>query len=248
MKKLLFNLLLLVTLFLIVACGNNGDELEEAIGENEAEEVSQQAVEEPTLEEIPEVVAKVNEKEISREEFETIYTAQLQQMALQSQMTGQEVDEEALKGQVVESLIGQELLIQEANNAGFEATEDEVDELIDDLVTQNGFDSSEQLYSALEDEGTDRTEFLTQAETQVKLDKLIQSISNDVEPTETELEELYEQLIAQQQQMGGDEMELPSYEEVRDDLIEEIKYQEETQVIQTLIQELRDDAEITNFL
>ncbi|MDS8765667.1 SurA N-terminal domain-containing protein, partial [Streptococcus pneumoniae] len=81
---------------------------------------------EPDLEGIPEVVAEVNGEEVSKEEFETAYTGQFQQAAMQAQMSGQEIDQNQLKTQLAESMVGQKLLVQEAENQELTASDEEV--------------------------------------------------------------------------------------------------------------------------
>ncbi|WP_204497495.1 SurA N-terminal domain-containing protein [Aquibacillus albus] len=267
-KKWLLSLTLAGIVTFTAACGNEGETTEdnneeaetqeeevaaeqgaEEGGEGGAGEGAEQGAEqpkmpEPDLEGIPDVVAVVNGEEISKEEFQTVYEGQFQRAAMQSQMSGQEVNQDQLKQQIAESMIGQELLIQEANNSGFEASQEDIDETLNGLVEQNGLESKDEFMAALEEQGMDEAEVMSQLEIQVKLDQLIASESGDIEPTEEELEEAYEQVKAQQEQMGGDS-EVPSFEEVKPNLKQQLKSQKEAQVIQTLVEELRQNADVT---
>jgi len=260
-KKWMLSLSLAVTVSVMVACGdaNESDEeineetntQEEApAGDNEAaleggEDAEQLEMPEPDLEGIPDVVAEVNGEEIPREEFETTYTGQFQQASMQSQMTGEEVDQDLLKDQVAESMIFTELLIQEANNRDFEATEKDIEETLDEIVALNGLESKDEFMAAMQEQGMDEEEVMSQIEIQVKVDQLIASETGDIEPTDEELEESYDQLVAQQEQMGGDDVEIPSFDEVKPDLAEQVKQQKEGQATQTLVEQLREDADVT---
>lgn len=261
-KRVLLSFSLLLLVLLIAACsgddsaeGNDEDsDTSEQEQEEAGEETSESDMEQPEipeLEDIPDVVAEVNGEEISKEEFETTYESQIQQFMMQAQMSGQEIDEEQIKEQIIEGLIAQKLVIQEAENSGFEASEEDMDETFDLLVEQSGLESKDDLFSAFEEQGIDEAELMEQIEMQVKIDKLIDDRSDDVEPTEEELEELYEMYIAQLEQMGGEdeeEVEIPSFEELEPDLIAQVEAEKESEAYQTLIEELREDADITNHL
>ena len=56
----------------------------------------------------------MNGEKISKADFTRIYEGQFQQVALQAQMSGQELDQAQLKKQTAEGLVNTELLIQQA--------------------------------------------------------------------------------------------------------------------------------------
>ncbi|MDQ0298442.1 peptidyl-prolyl cis-trans isomerase SurA [Salibacterium salarium] len=271
-KKWLLSLFLAVFVSVIAACGN-GDESEgensegsdtqeeETDGESEgtsedgeaaSEDGGSTETPEPDLEGTPDVVAEVNGEEITKDEFETSYEGQFQQAAMQSQMTGQELDQDQLKQQVAESLISTELLTQEANNRDIEASQEEIDNTVSDLVEQNNLESKDAFLSTLEEQqGMSEEDVMSQVELQVKMEKLISEEAGDIEPTEEELQEAYDQVTAQQEQMSGEdgeEVEIPSFEEMKPDLKEQVKTQKESEASQTLVEDLREDADITNNL
>jgi len=252
-KKWLVSLSLLLLVFVIAGCGNGEDSAE---GNNEGSDTSEAGTQqseapEPDLEDIPNVVAEVNGEEISKEEFETIYTSQFQQMQMQAQMSGQELDQDQLKEQVAEGLIGQTLIIQEAEDRAFEASEEEINEVLDTLVEQSGLESQDALFTTLEEQGMDQEAVMDEVETQVKVDKLIAEESGDVEPTEEELQEAYDMYTQQMEQFSGDgeeEVEIPSFEEMESELVAQVEAQKESETYQTLVEELQSDADITNHL
>ncbi|RNF38307.1 peptidylprolyl isomerase [Planococcus salinus] len=250
-KKWFLGLSLGVSVSLLAACGG-GDEATENTNEepNTQEEAAagaeegaeQREMPEPDLSGVPDIVAEVNGQEVTKEEFETAYAGQFQQAAMQAQMSGQEVDQNQLKEQIAESLVGQELLIQEAGNRGYNVSEDEMDKRLTDLAAQNGLESKEQFLTALEEQGIPEEEVMSQLETQVKVNQLIAEEAGSVEPTEEELQALYEQAKAQQEQMGGEE--LPAFEELKPQLEEQIKMQKEGEATQALVAKLRENADV----
>ncbi|UJL47380.1 SurA N-terminal domain-containing protein [Virgibacillus sp. NKC19-16] len=261
-KKWLLSLLLAVLIAVLAACGGDTEEpaednsedsetQEEGSAEEGGGEEAAPEMPEPDLEDVPDVVAEVNGEEISKEEFETTYQGQFQQASMQSQMSGQEVDQDQLKGQVAESMIGTELLIQEANNSDYEASEEETNEILDELVELNQLESQDEFMTAMEEQGVGEEELMSQLQLQVKIDKLIADEAGDTEPTEEELQELYDQFAAQQEQMGGEngeEAEVPSFDEMKPDLEEQVRNQKEAEASQVLVEQLRENADITNHL
>ncbi|MFC3040531.1 SurA N-terminal domain-containing protein [Virgibacillus xinjiangensis] len=247
-KNWLLGLLLILFVSFLAAC-SDGEESADDNSEETGTQENEQAPEmpEPDLEGVPEVVAEVNDTEITKEEFTTAYEAQFQQMAMQSQMTGQELDQEQLKKQIADSMVGTELLLQEAENRDYSVTEEEIDETLSELAERNGLGSKDELIAAFEEQGTSEEEVISQVQTQVKLDKLIAEESGDIEPTEEELKEAYEQAKSQQEQMAGEEggTEMPSYEDVKPQLKDQLKQQKEGEVTMALIEELRGNADVT---
>lgn len=252
-KRKLLGLFLAVSLSVITACSNGEESVDQNNEETETQQETQDGGEgaeqpempEADLEGLPEVVAEVDGEEISKEEFAATYQGQFQQMAMQSQMSGQEVDQDQLKKQVAESMIGTELLIKEAQNREISGSEEDVDEIMDGLVEQNGLESKEKLMDAFEAQGMDEEELMSQVETQVIVNKLIAEESGDIEPTEEELQETYDQLIAQQEEMAEDKSEIPSFEEMKPDLEEQLKMQKEGEAAQKLVEKLRPNADVT---
>ncbi|MHA6252055.1 SurA N-terminal domain-containing protein [Oceanobacillus sp. CAU 1775] len=253
-KKWLVSISLVLLVFLLAACSGDEESKEESeTSTQEAEAIPGAGAEmpEPDLEGIPDVVAEINGEELSKEEFEMTYTSQFQQAMMQAQMSGEEVDQEQLKAQVVDALIGQKLIVQEAEKNDFEVSEEEMNETLDILVQQNGLETQEALLTALEEQGTSEDEVMSVIETQIKIDKLIARESGDVEPSEEEVQEMYDMYVAQLEQMNEEneeEVEVPSFEELEPDLIAQIKAAKESETYQKLIEELRSDADITKNL
>ncbi|WP_077622321.1 SurA N-terminal domain-containing protein [Sediminibacillus massiliensis] len=245
-KKWLLSVSLAAVVAVTTACGNDNEEAkqqEEAAG-NKTEQAE---TPEPDLENIPKVVAEVNGEEIGKEEFVSTYEGQYQQMAMQSQMTGESVDQDQLKKQTAESLIGQELLVQEANNAGYKASEDDINETMDELAAENGLESKEEFLSALEEQGMDKEEVNSQIEMQVKVDKLVAEKSGNIEATDEEIEKTYNQMVAQQEKMtqqNGQESEIPPLEEVKSDVEQQIISQKEIEETQKIVEDLREQADV----
>jgi peptidyl-prolyl cis-trans isomerase SurA len=256
-KKWILGLILAISFIMLAACSDGDESSEEENAEADTQEETQDGEEtaeqaempempEADLEGVPDVVAEVEGTEISKEDFEATYQGQFQQMAMQAQMTGEEVDQDLLKEQVAESMIGTELLILEANDREIGASDEEIEELIGELIENNGLESREALVEAFQEQGMDEEELMSQVETQVMLNKLVEEESADIEPTEEEMQDLYDQVVAQQEAATeDDEAEIPSFEELKPEIEAQIIAQKEGQAVQELVEELRENADVT---
>lgn len=262
MKKWLSSLTIIGSLLLLTAC--NGDEEAATEDTGSAEEAEspesgtaadgeegaaaeQPEMPEPDLEGVPDVVAEVNDTKIEKAEFEEAYNMQFQQMAMMSQMSGEEVNQDDLKKQVADGLVSQELLIQEADNRELEVTEEDTKDVLDSLVEQNGMESQDDLFAAFEEQGMPKDEVMSQVDMQVKVDKLIAEEAGDIEPSKEEMQEIYDAQVAQMEQMETEE-EPPSFEEMEPQLKEQVVMQKEGEAAQALVADLKESADVTMHL
>jgi peptidyl-prolyl cis-trans isomerase SurA len=207
-------------------------------------EGSQAAMPEPDLEGIPEVVATVNGEEISGKDFSGVYESQFQQMAMQAQMSGQELDQEALKEQTLDSMVGSELLVQDAEANGHEATDQDVDALLEETVKAQQLGSVDELMAAYKERGFAEEQVRSDARKQVLMTAAIEEIDIP-EPTEAELKELYDQAAAAQPPgQGGETAEAPSFEELKPQLEQQVAAQKQNEAIMKRMEDLRQDAEV----
>ncbi|MFD2830392.1 SurA N-terminal domain-containing protein [Corticicoccus populi] len=254
MKKWLSTLSIMTLIFVLGACNNDSESEEDTQNaeapqeEDAAAENGEEAMEmpEPDLEGIPEVVAEVNGEEITQEDFTQTYESQFQQTAMQQQMMGggEEINQDELKQQVADMLVNQELLAQEAENRDFTAGEDEVNEMVDQMLEQNGMENRDELFAALDEQGLPEDEVMNLLETQIKVDQLIEDESGEIEPTDEELQEMYDQMQEQQGQTEGEE-EPPSFEELKPQLEQQFVMQKQGEATQALIEQLKEDADTT---
>jgi len=241
MKKkwilMIFSILIIVAL---AAC-NDKDNEKGSPNENTNEEVP-----EADLEGIPNVVIEINGEEVTKDEFSNMYEQQFQQQVMQAQMTGQDmndIDQDQLKNQTAEIIIGQNLLIQEANNRVKDVSDTDINNTIDELLEQTGIETKDDLLAIFQEQGMDEKEFNSQIEIQVKVDQLIAEISGDIEPTEEETKEAYETIKAQQGEVNSEE-EFPEYDDIKADLIEQLKEQKKAEETESFVETLRKDADV----
>lgn len=240
MKKWLMMITAAATMSLVAACGDdNAEEAQEGHGEMEE-------MPEPDLEDVPEVVAEVEGEEITKDEFEQVYTTQFQQSAMMQQMTGEEIDEDALKEQVVNGLVSEKLLAMEADNRDMEASEEDVDQLLSQLTEMNGMESEDEfIEAATEQGGLSEEELRAELADQVKVQQLVSEEAGDTEPTEEEMQAVYDEQIAQREDAEGEESEVPEFEDVKPQIEQQLSREKEVQARQDLADELREEADVT---
>lgn len=235
----------------LTACG--GGDASSAKPESSEEPTSQESSGDtqspagPDLDAIPDVVAEVNGQEVTKEEFVPLYEAQFQQALAQAQSGGAQPDEDALKKQAADNLVSTELLAQEAEARGLAVTEQDVDDELAALAQENQLGSVDELIAALEKQGATEEQARAQLESQMVIELLVADEAGPVEPTEKDLRTIYAQAKQQAQagQQGGQAQAIPPYAKVRPQLEEQAKADRMAQVAQTLVDDLRQDADIT---
>jgi peptidyl-prolyl cis-trans isomerase SurA len=243
---------LAAALLVVSACGSDGDSGDAAGSDQGSSQSDSQSGEqsggssaaaEPDLSDVPDVVAEVNGEELGKQEFTDNYTAQFQQASMQAQSSGQPVDEEQLRQQVVDNMVNGELLVQEAEDRGFDASQAQTDKALADLAQQNGMKSPDELVAALKKQGMDAETVQSQVEEQVKIDQLLAAEGASEKPTEKELRAFYDDL-AKQQKQAGQQQKLPPFEKVRPQLEQQLASQQQSKVASDLVGQLRKQADI----
>ncbi|MGM1017426.1 MAG: SurA N-terminal domain-containing protein [Actinomycetota bacterium] len=228
-----------VVLFGIVGCSATGD------AEESTPSADPGAAQEADVSDVPDVVAEVNGVEISGEDFIELYEGQFAQLAAQAQATGEEVDQESLRSQTAEAMVDTELLSQEADERGIEPSQTELDAALEEIAAANQMESTDDVLSALGEQGLSEDDVYSQLTTQVQQEQLLAEEVGDAEPTEEELRELYDQAVAQQEQSGEEGAEIPPFEEVEPQIREQAVSTAQSEAYAALVGELREDADIT---
>lgn len=243
-KKLSMTLLtFLLAVLLLAACGNNNDgnnnnNDNNAANNNAADELD---IPEPDLDDLPDVVATVDGEDITKDDFEAVFTQQFQQAAMMAQMTGQEIDQDDIINDVLESLIDQQVFFNEAEKEIKEVDEDDVEEFLEGLMAQVEVESKEELFELYEEQGNmSEDEVMHEVELQIRVNTLIDKLVQVDDVTEDEAKELYEELKAQEE----DAEEVPEFDEVKDQILANLKQEREAEELQKVIQSLRDKADI----
>ncbi|MEV0869080.1 rod-determining factor RdfA [Brachybacterium paraconglomeratum] len=200
---------------------------------------------EADVSDVPEVVATVNGTEITKDDFVQTYQSQYQQMAMQQQTGGQAPDEEQLKTQVAEQLVNNELLRQGAEDAGIKATDKDIDTTLDEIAKQNGLGSGDEVVSALEQQGISAEQVRQDAASQFAITTYIEQEADIAEPSDEELKAQYDALVEQQSAAGGSAEEVPSFEEMKDQLAQQATMQQQNEAATEIAGKLRESGDVT---
>ena len=204
-----------------------------------------QQPQEADVSDVPEVVATVNGTEITKDDFVQTYQSQYQQMAMQQQAGGQTPDEEQLKTQVAEQLVNNELLRQGAEDAGIKATDKDIDTTLDEIAKQSGLGSGDEVVSALEQQGISAEQVRQDAASQFAITTFIEQEADIAEPSDEELKAQYDAMVEQQSAAGGSAEEVPSFEEMKDQLAQQATMQQQNEAATEIAGKLRESGDVT---
>jgi peptidyl-prolyl cis-trans isomerase SurA len=237
------------SLLVLSACGSSSDDASSDKDASASESPSASADAEagsadgPDLSGIPDVVAEVNGEEVTKDEFVPLFEAAFQQATAEAQTSGQAPDEEQIKQQTAEDLVSTELLTQEAGSRGLEVSDDEIDAELEEIAQQSQLASAEELLAAIAENGMSEDQARNQVEMQVLVEKLVEDEDGGTTPSEKELRAIYEQ--AKEQAAGQQGQKIPPYAQVRDQIAEQARTEQVGKVAQSLVEDLREDADIT---
>lgn len=219
-KSLQLMVLGLSFLLLISACGGKGNNDENVIEFTEDE-----------FAEESEVVLIVNETAILGHEYNYNY---MQTKVRMHQFRQDISDLERLKQQTIDDMIDQVLLIQEAEKKGIEISDEDVEEQVEAIKEEAG---EEQFAAYLEQYRLTEEDYKEQVYFTLLQEQYMQTEIPEVEVTEEEVEDLYEQLKEENE-------DFPDLEEMADRIELEIASQKELEILLEKIEQLREDADI----
>lgn len=249
-KKWMASIVLIASLSFVTACSSSAKP-ETSPSTSESSPVSPGAeatAPKPDLSGVPDLVATVNGEKISKADFTRIYEGQFQQVALQAQMSGQELDQAQLKKQTAEGLVNTELLIQQAAKEKIFATPKDLEQALADVAKSNKMSSTEFLKS-MEAQGLDEKSVRAQLRTQLEVERLIAKEVGDFKPTEEELKAAYDVLLQQQKAKGSPaNTEVPKFDQIKSELGQQLKLQKEAAAVKAYVDKLRKGAEIKMYM
>lgn len=173
-------------------------------------------------------VAKVNGEEINSAEI-----VAAQEMISQQ---GEEISEE----NALEQVINQKIISQEVENEGYSITTEEAEATIGEQLSAQGM-GLEEYKQQVEQEGVSYEEQLQRIKEELAVQKYLSDNIDEeaIAVTEEESEQFYERYQDQET-----EEEIPPYEEIKPQITARLEQQKQQEAINSLIQELRQDADI----
>lgn len=193
------------------------------------------------------VAMKINDTTFTYNDLDKI----INQVSQEFQMYGIQATKEEIIEEAINRATQEALLIEHANELGIEVSQEEIDDYFNEVMGMYGSEGEAEFLEDLKAQGFgSRQEIEKILATEVKINKLIDYYVEAEEITEEDLEEAYRDYS---EQMGSfmamqeiDE-EIPSFEEMRESLKEELSHEKITPLILNKIEELKEGATIEIF-
>ncbi|WP_347548857.1 SurA N-terminal domain-containing protein [Pseudalkalibacillus hwajinpoensis] len=238
LHKLTYLLITGLLLVVLAACGGNEESSNDKTKEDTKTEEKSGEQKQPEVDKVDadKVVATVNDKEIKGEDFNALYS----QSQMQYVQTGQEVPKEQLKQlktQVAESMVGQELILQDAKDKGYEASDEQVKKELASL--KEGYESEEKFEAALKKSDMSEEDLKKEIAKNIQYTTYIDKEIKVDEVTEEEMKKYYEQAKEQ-----GKSKEMPAYEDVKPQIKKGLEGEQKQKKTQELIEKLKKDADV----
>ena len=191
-----------------------------------------------------EVALRVNDTTYTFEEFRQTF----EQVAMDMQMQGMQVTKEEVKDTTKERLVQEALLIEYATSEGIEVTRSDMEEHIEELMGMIGVETEEELLGQLEAEGIENREELEEIlEREILIMNLIDAYAEEVDITDEEAEDAYDEYAEQMEMFGGPE-DVPTFEEMEGEIKEGLAQEEVFPLLFAKLEELEEEADIEIFI
>jgi len=186
-------------------------------------------------------VAMVNGEKVLQSEFDL----RLNQVKNTFTQQGQELSEEDLaqaKTEILENLINETLILQEAVKTGIQIADEQVEEVYNNQVLVQ-FDNEEALKTQLAEVGLTIEKLKKNILNQLTIQEYIVQnlVEGQTDVTDAEVRALYDQASTE----VGD---LPALEEVQTQIVSQLQQQKLGQAVQRIIENLRANSEIEELI
>lgn len=219
-------------LLVISACGDKEDEAEEGQAPEPVE------ISEEELVDDKEVVATVNETEILGSQYNPAYRErkELENFNVES---GKDIETDKVKEITLEGLIGQELINQESKKLDIEVTDEDIQEELEILESQEG----DVLDSLLEQFDWTQEDLEAQIRQDLTNNRYIEK-TIDVEVTDEEAKKEYDRVKEETE----DKDTVPDYDEVEDNVKLQMTQKKQNEELQKHIDKFKEEADIETLI
>ncbi|WP_171016757.1 SurA N-terminal domain-containing protein [Pseudalkalibacillus caeni] len=181
------------------------------------------------------VVATVNGEEIKGSEYNKMVTTITNQMHMSGKDPFAEGNEDKIKDQAINNLVDKALLLQEAKDKGYEATDEEIETELEQIKAQFGDDKK--FEEALAKQNVTVEELKDQYKDVVVVDKFVKKEVGEQKVTEEEMKQFYEDF-------SKDAENAPKYDETKGQIKDYLKQQKTQQEVAKIIEKLKENADI----
>lgn len=233
-KKMTFAFAPFLLLLTLGACSDN----EEAAEPETTEEAAAETAPAESSKELPaqeDVVVIVDGEEILGNVYNSVARQLETTLASQGHATSEETDE-MVKEQALSVLVGNKVILNDAEEQGYEADEETVKERLEDLKGQ--FESEEAMDKALEQTGFSLEDMEVQLREQLVYEEYVAEEIKPAEVTSEEVQEAYDGFVE------TSEEEVPSLEEMEPNIRQSLEQEKTQDAVFTRIEELKKSAEV----
>lgn len=232
--------LLILTMLLAVALSACNDKEKGSADQKAEDESAQQkgAEEEKGQAEKAQVdknktVVTVNDQEIKGSDYNVAY----QGLAQRYKQMGQSIGPDQMKQVVIDSLVRQELILQDAEKKGYKASDKKVKEQLTKLKEQYG--GEEKFNKLLKQNNLTQSQFKNQISEQLKFNKYMDKELPEIKVTEKEIKDAYEKATA-----NAKGKEVPKLKEVKSTIKTNLKNQKQQKELTKIAEQLKKNSEI----
>ncbi len=228
----------LLSLCLAVSCGGSSNDTPSTTGAaSESPTASATSADATTTPDDQGPVAIVNDEEISREDFDAQFALLEDSYAAQGVALPEGEELVQLQQSVVEQMVQQTLVLQEATSRNIEASADDVEAQYQTI--RASFPDEETFNAALASDGLTEADVHGFIADDIKAQTLFDSVIEAAAlapPTDEEIQTFYDQASLQQ--------ELPPLEEIRAEVEAELVNQDQNQVLRDFVAQLEAESTI----
>jgi FKBP-type peptidyl-prolyl cis-trans isomerase (trigger factor) len=146
---------------------------------------------------------------------------------------------EQVKKQTINSLVGQTLLLQEADKKSYKVSEADINKQLDEIKKQ--FKTEKEFEAALKKSGMDMKTLETQIADDIKIKQYVEKEVPAGEITDEEIQKTYDQYAEQGKSTG---QEVPKLEEVKPKIEQSLQQQKQQEKLAQQVEELKKNAKI----
>jgi FKBP-type peptidyl-prolyl cis-trans isomerase (trigger factor) len=251
MKKVMLPLITGLMAVVLAACGGN-EESKEAKNDDKAKtaETDQQKDQKKQMEEMQKkleaqqvdekkTVALVNDEKILGSDYNSVLQSTQGQMQQMGQDPTSKEAAEQVKKQTLDSLVGQTLLLQEANKKGYKASDEDIKKQLDE--TKKQFKTEKEFEAALKKSGMDMKTLEAQIADDIKFRQYVEKEVPAGEISDEEIQKTYDQYAEQGKSSG---QEVPKLEEVKPQIEQSLQQQKQQEQLAQKVEELKKNAKI----
>lgn len=251
MKKVMLPLITGLMAVVLAACGGN-EENKEAKNDDKAKtaETDQQKDQQKQMEEMQKkleaqqvdekkTVALVNDEKILGSDYNSVLQSTQGQMQQMGQDPTSKEAAEQVKKQTLDSLVGQTLLLQEANKKGYKASDEDIKKQLDE--TKKQFKTEKEFEAALKKSGMDMKTLEAQIADDIKFRQYVEKEVPAGEISAEEIQKTYDQYAEQGKSSG---QEVPKLEEVKPQIEQSLQQQKQQEQLAQKVEELKKNAKI----